>query len=237
MRKTAADCYNRHTPNGEWHSRCKAHGKNPDMARILSEYPEIILRPEGIEGTVDFARIFGRTAPVHIEVGSGKGTFLVNQARTHPEIDFVGIEWARRYYRYAVDRVGRWGLKNVRLIRTDAAAFIAENVGDESVECFHVYFPDPWPKKRHHKRRFINDANLGQMLRCLKSGGTIRMATDHADYFEHIKTVLAARPDEIEEVDFLPTAGADTGEWVGTNFERKYLKENRPIYTVAIRKP
>jgi len=149
------------------------------MARILSEYPEVILRPEEVERSADFTRIFGRTAPLHIEVGSGKGTFLLNQARAHPDIDFVGIEWARKYYRYAVDRMGRWGLKNVRLIRTDAAACIAANVGDQSVDCFHIYFPDPWPKKRHHKRRFINDANLRQMLRCLKSGGTIRMATDH----------------------------------------------------------
>jgi tRNA (guanine-N7-)-methyltransferase len=206
------------------------------MGRILNEYAEIVLGPDEVEGKADFASIFGRAAAVHVEVGSGKGTFLVNQARAHPDIDFIGIEWARKYYRYAVDRMGRWGLKNVRLIRTDAAAFVAENIGDESVECFHVYFPDPWPKKRHHKRRFISDTNLGQMLRCLKSGGTIRMATDHADYFEHIKEVLAGRASEVEEIDFLPTAGADTGEWVGTNFERKYLKESRAIYTIAVRK-
>ena len=206
------------------------------MTRILTEYPGIILRPDDIQGSADFAAIFGRSAPVHIEVGSGKGTFLVNQARAHGDTDFVGIEWARRYYRYAVDRMGRWGLKNVRMIRTEAAGFIAENVPDNSVDCFHVYFPDPWPKKRHHKRRFINDANFGQILRCVKSGGSVRIATDHADYFEHIKQVLAGRAGEIEEVDFLPTAGADTGEWVGTNFERKYLKESRPIYTIAVRK-
>jgi tRNA (guanine-N7-)-methyltransferase len=235
LEKFGLACYNRHTrtevvAGGEW------FGKDSGMARRLREYLEVILRPEEVEGRLDFAGVFGRTGPVHIEVGSGKGTFLVNQARAHPKIDFLGIEWARKYYRYAVDRMGRWGLKNVRLIRADAAVFLAENIGNESVECFHIYFPDPWPKKRHHKRRFINDANLGQMLRCLKRGGTIRVASDHLDYFEHIKEVLTGRAGEVEEVDFLPTAGADTGEWVGTNFERKYLKEGRGIYAIAVRK-
>jgi tRNA (guanine-N7-)-methyltransferase len=173
---------------------------------------------------------------VHVEVGSGKGTFLVNEARAQPGADFLGIEWANRYYRYAVDRIGRWGLGNVRLIRTDAAGFIAERVGDGSVDCFHVYFPDPWPKKRHHKRRFVNAANVGQMLRCLKAGGRIRIATDHAGYFEQIEEVLGGEGDRVGEVDFLPTAGADTGEWVGTNFERKYVRDRRAIFTLAVEK-
>ena len=206
------------------------------MARILREYPSVALKGEDWDGKIDFCRIFGRQAPVHIEIGSGKGTFLVNQARTHPEVNFLGIEWARRYYRYAVDRIGRRQLSNVKLIRTDAAALIAENIAASSVDCFHIYFPDPWPKKRHHKRRFFNDTNVEQLLRCLRPDGHLRVATDHAEYFEQITNVLAARSGRLEEVDFLPTAGADTGEWVGTNFERKYLKENRQIHTLAVRK-
>jgi tRNA (guanine-N7-)-methyltransferase len=161
---------------------------------------------------------------------------LVNQARFQPGDDFVGIEWASRYYRFAVDRIGRWDLKNVRIIRTDAAKFIAESVPDESVDCFHIYFPDPWPKKRHHKRRFVNDTNAEQLIRRLKVGGTIRVATDYGEYFEQIKQVFSARGDVLREIDFLPTAGAQIGEWVGTNFERKYLKESRPIFTIAVRK-
>jgi tRNA (guanine-N7-)-methyltransferase len=104
------------------------------------------------------------------------------------------------------------------------------------VECFHIYFPDPWPKKRHHKRRFLNPANLEQLLRCLRPAGRIKTATDHADYFEQIEKLFTAHTAQLEKTDFLPTAGADAGEWVGTNFERKYLKENRPIYTLAVKK-
>ncbi|MHC4243503.1 MAG: hypothetical protein ACYSU4_13940, partial [Planctomycetota bacterium] len=83
------------------------------MARTLKEYSSVLLKPEEIDSKLDFVQIFGRTGPVHIEIGSGKGTFLVNQARAHPGDNFLGIEWARKYYRYAVDRIGRWDLTNV----------------------------------------------------------------------------------------------------------------------------
>ena len=213
------------------------------MVRILKEYPSVSLRKESLrlksenlDGKIDFVRIFGRAGPVHIEIGTGKGTFLLNQAGAQPGDNFLGIEWARKYYRYAVDRIGRWGLTNVRIIRTDAATFLADFIPDNSVECFHIYFPDPWPKKRHHKRRFICPANLELLVRCLRTGGQLKIATDHAAYFEQIKTVLTARNEKLQEIDFLPTAGAEASEWVGTNFERKYLKDQRPIYTLAVRK-
>jgi len=218
------------------------------MARILKEYPSVSLRkeslrlnPEDLDGKIDFVRIFGRAGPVHIEIGTGKGTFLLNQARAQPGDNFFGIEWARKYYRFAVDRIGRWGLTNVRIIRTDAVTFLADFVPDNSVDCFHIYFPDPWPKKRHHKRRFICPANLEHLIRCLKTGGQLKIATDHADYFEQIKQVLTVGAGQcacprLEQIDFLPTAGAEASEWVGTNFERKYLKDQRPIYTLAVKK-
>lgn len=206
------------------------------MARTLKEYPSVLLKPENIDSRIDFVRIFGRTGPVHIEIGSGKGTFLVNQARARPDDNFLGIEWARKYYRHAVDRIGRWGLTNVRIIRTDAAVFLADFITDSSVECFHIYFPDPWPKKRHHKRRFISPANMEHLIRCLKTGGQLKIATDHEDYFQVIHELITNQDKGLEEIQFLPTVGADKGEWVGTNFERKYLKDQRSIYTIAVKK-
>ena len=206
------------------------------MARKLQEYPSVSVKLEDLDGRIDFVRIFGRNRPVHIEIGTGKGTFLVNQAGVQPGDNFLGIEWANKYYRYAVDRIGRWGLKNVRIIRTDAAVFLADFIDDNSVDFFHIYFPDPWPKKRHHKRRFINPANLEHLLRRLKTSGQLRIATDHADYFDVIQDLINNQKERLEEIQFLPTASADTGEWVGTNFERKYLKDQRPIYTLAVRK-
>ncbi|NLK42420.1 MAG: tRNA (guanosine(46)-N7)-methyltransferase TrmB [Planctomycetes bacterium] len=207
-------------------------------ARQLQDYPHLTLQPGTLDGQLDFEVIFGRSGPVEIEIGSGKGTFLVSQAGAFEKTNFLGIEWANKVYRYAVDRIGRWGLKNVRLIRTDAADFLAEHVADESVEGFHLYFPDPWPKKRHHKRRFFCSENLEQMLRCLKPGGWINIATDHQDYFEQIQTVTrqAVEGGRAKIIPFIRPVGAGQGEYVGTNYERKYLKEGRPTYTLALQK-
>jgi tRNA (guanine-N7-)-methyltransferase len=206
------------------------------MAKILKDYPAVSLRQEDLNEKIDFTQIFGRPGPIHIEVGSGKGAFLLNQAKDQQDVNFLAIEWANKYYRYAVDRIGRWGLTNVRIIRTDAVDFIAKYVPADSIECFHIYFPDPWPKKRHHKRRFINSANLVQLMRCLKKGGLIKIATDHAEYFQQIQSVLSEQEDKLEKIDFLTPNGVNDGEWVGTNFERKYIREQRPIYTIAAKK-
>lgn len=206
------------------------------MRRELKEYAEVVLSVEDGSDQLDFARIFGRAGPVHLEIGSGKGTFLVAQAQAQGEVDFLGIEWARKFYRHAVDRVGRWGLRNVRIVRADAATFLRDLVPPESVDCFHIYFPDPWPKKRHHKRRLLQSSNLEVLIRCLKPRGEIRIATDHADYFEQIRQVASVYSDKLEDIEFERPAGAREGELTGTNYERKYVKQSRPIYTIAFRK-
>ncbi len=203
--------------------------------RKLKDFSDIAILFEDIDGRIDFAAVFGRSAPVHVEIGSGKGTFLVSEANANPGINYFGIEWANKYYRYAVDRMGRWGLSNVRLIRADAAELVQDFFPDDSVDCFHIYFPDPWPKKRHHKRRFFCDMNLGAILRCLTSSGKINLATDHEDYFNQMTDVLgrAFACGAMKPIDFIRPAGAQEGETVGTNYERKYMKEGRKTYTLA----
>jgi tRNA (guanine-N7-)-methyltransferase len=202
----------------------------------LKNYAGVALNLENLQGKIDFAQVFGRCAPVHIEIGSGKGTFLVNQAVAQAQADFLGIEWASKYYRCAVDRIGRRGLTNVRILRADAPVFLRDFVPDESVDCFHIYFPDPWPKKRHHKRRLLQTSNLEIILRRLKPGGQIRIATDHEEYFQQIRDITKACSALLEEIEFERPAGACEGERTGTNYERKYVKESRGIHTAAFRK-
>jgi tRNA (guanine-N7-)-methyltransferase len=206
-------------------------------AKKLKEYEKNALIFDDIkEAKLCFADIFGRKKPVHIEVGSGKGTFLASQATAFPDIDFLGIEWARKYYRFAVDRMGRRGLQNVRLIRTEAASFIEKNIESDSVDCFHIYFPDPWPKRAHHKRRFICAQNITHIIRCLKKGGIINVATDHKEYFEWMENEFTGFENALTKIDFIKPAGAKENEMVGTNFERKYIKEKRNINTIAFKK-
>jgi len=211
-------------------------GRWTTMTRQLKNYPDVTLKLEELRGELNLIQIFGRNGPVHIEIGSGKGTFLLHEARARPEVNFIGIEWARPYYRHAVDRIGRWGLTNVRLVRAEAAAFIRDFVGEGSIDCFHIYFPDPWPKKRHHKRRLLQASNVEMLVRRLKPGGTIQIATDHADYYEQIREATSAYRDRLEPIEFPRPAGAGDAELTGTNYERKYIKDSRPIYAVAFRK-
>ncbi len=206
------------------------------MGRNLKDYPGISLKESQLEGRIDFKELFGRDSEVHIEIGGGKGTWLLAEAKAKPEADFLGIEWARKYYRYTVDRLGRWGIENVRVIRTDSGNFIQQYIADESVDVFHVYFPDPWPKKRHHKRRFFCQKNLDEMRRCLKPGGVIQVATDHEDYYEWMRDVVEDNLDKFREVEFQKAAGAEEDELVGTNYERKYKKEGRTFHYFALRK-
>jgi tRNA (guanine-N7-)-methyltransferase len=206
------------------------------MGRILKAYDTTVLKSEDLTCPMDFARVFGRQADVHVEIGSGKGTFLVAEAKAHPESNFLGIEWANKYYRYAADRLGRWGLTNVRITRADAAEFLREYIPVESVDAFHIYFPDPWPKKKHHKRRFVQRDHMEMAIDRLKPEGIIQLATDHEGYFEQMRDVTSALGDRLEAVAFSRPAGAREGELTGTNYERKYIRDQRTIHAMAFRK-
>lgn len=208
------------------------------IRKDVKDFPNISIKPENLDGMIDFQALFGREAEVEMEIGSGKGTFLLEEAKKFPEKNFLGIEWANKFYKYAVDRFGRWGLTNVRIIRTDAATFIPEHIPDASISMFHLYFPDPWPKNRHNKRRFFCNENLTELLRILVPAGVINIATDHADYFEQMIVVAdnAIANGLVEKVPFTRAAGARDDELVGTNYERKYIIEGRDTYTLALRK-
>ena len=207
--------------------------------RVLKDYENVSLKIEDEEYILDFEQLFGRKAPIHIEIGSGKGTFVLSEAKARQDCDLLGSEWANKFYRHAVDRIGRWGLTNVRIIRTDVDDFLPRHIPDKSISFFHIYFPDPWPKKRHHKRRFLCGSNMDEMIRCLKKDGIVNIATDHAGYFEQIKEVVEAQVSigRLQTAEFIRGAGAQKNEVAGTNYERKYIKECRPIYTIAVRKP
>ncbi len=203
--------------------------RNEDITVDLDNYSE----------NMDLGDLFEKDAPVEIEVGSGKGTFLLNQARLHGDINYLGIEWANKYYKLSVDRMRRWGMRNVRVLRTDARDFIGRYVPDESVQAFHIYFPDPWPKARHNKRRFFQRENILQVHRILKAGGQLRTATDHAEYYEAMREVMfgdGVVTPLFEEIEFHALDAANEGEWVGSNFERKYIEEGRTINTLAFAK-
>ncbi|MGA2497439.1 MAG: tRNA (guanosine(46)-N7)-methyltransferase TrmB [Tepidisphaeraceae bacterium] len=205
----------------------------------MQAHRELIVEPVGLDvdklaRPINWAELFGNPNPVELEIGFGKGTFLVEQAKLRPEINFFGLEYARFYWRYASDRLRRNGCLNVRTVRAEAAYFLGEFVPDASLSVLHIYFPDPWPKKRHHKRRLIQEKFVPVLQRILAPAGRIQIVTDHAGYFEQIEPVI--RNSGLKVVDYNRPGSADDGEFVGTNFERKYRHEGRPFYAMAAAK-
>ena len=190
---------------------------------------------ERLAHPLDLVALYGNDHPVELEIGIGKGTFLTEQARARPEVNFLGVEYARWFWRYASDRLRRNGCLNARTANAEALYFVTEFVADESIAVLHVYFPDPWPKKRHHKRRLIQPPFLRQVLRVLSPGGRLQIVTDHAEYFEQIEATV--KSSGLAVVDYNRPGSAAEGEFVGTNFERKYRREGRPFFAIAAVKP
>lgn len=180
---------------------------------------------------LDFSTVFGNTRPVELEIGTGKGTFLLARAKARPEVNFVGIEWARAYALYCADRFRRAALANVRMIHGDASHIVKNCLADSSLSRLHVYFPDPWPKRKHHRRRLIQSGFLEEARRVLRLGGLLLLVTDHRDYFRQIQSVLSAAHG-FATVPW-PEMADDSGEIVGTNFERKYIAQGRVFYKAA----
>jgi tRNA (guanine-N7-)-methyltransferase len=190
------------------------------------------LFPDSLAKPILWSQLYGNDRPVELEIGSGKGTFLLEQARTRPDVNFFGIEWASWFWRYASDRLRRHNCTNARTVRAEAMFFLREWVPDASLSVLHVYFPDPWPKKRHHKRRLIQPPFLEQAERLLIPGGRLQVVTDHHGYFEE-NIEPAIRGSKLTVVDYNRPGSAGEGEFVGTNFERKYRREGRPFYAMA----
>lgn len=175
-------------------------------------------------------------APFELEIGSGKGTFLLQEAPAHPETNFLGIEYAGEFYRYAADRIRRTGIANVRMLYADAGEFVAHWLADGSCRVVHLYFSDPWPKARHHKRRVVQDASLAQFHRVLRPGGELRLVTDHDELWAWYQVHAGRNAHLFEQCEFARPASAAAGEVVGTNFERKYKREGRPFHAMTLRR-
>ena len=180
---------------------------------------------------VDWAAVYGRAVPLVVEIGCGGGRTIMALAVQRPDANCMGIERCGEYYRLMRDRAKRKKLSNFRCGRIDAAFLIKRFFSDSSVREYHIYFPDPWPKKRHLKRRLFNAEFCADLKRTLEPGGTLFFATDHKDYYAEILPLLRGFFNVAEYP--LPWADAPEGR---TNFEVKYMRAGRPIYRLVATK-
>ncbi|HVR42804.1 MAG TPA: tRNA (guanosine(46)-N7)-methyltransferase TrmB [Thermoanaerobaculia bacterium] len=179
-------------------------------------------------GPLDVRALFGNERPIVLEIGSGKGRFLLQEAKKHPELNFIGVEKSLHYYRHVVDRIVRHGVPNVRVVNWDAFLLLEKLVPEASVREIHIYFPDPWPRPRERKRRIIRPEAVAQLRRVLEPGGRGWYVTDHAEYFDAAVPALGA--------EFEIEAGRIVHDPPRTNYEAKYQAEGRPIYQVSFRR-
>jgi tRNA (guanine-N7-)-methyltransferase len=195
-------------------------------------------RPESFRGSpiielsspieqLDLEKLFGRNAALHVDLGCGDGSFLCALAQRMPERNFLGTERLLGRIRAAARKATTIG--NVRLLQMESSYAVRYLFPPGSVEVFYLLFPDPWPKRRHWRRRIVNENFLRAINQALISGGTLHIATDCVDYFEKIKDIAQANPD-FAAVDFTHIDLPDT------KFERKFRAQGVTIYRLELRK-
>lgn len=192
---------------------------------MLSESDLVINPRETGFFRIDFETLFGNRNPVILEIGSGKGRFLISTAMERPDLNIIGIEKSLHYHRLIRDRILKRHLQNIRLINHDAFLVLRDMVPDASLEEIHIYFPDPWPRKKEQKRRIIRAEVLEQIRRTLVDGGMAIYVTDHREYFEVAAPLIEQHFRAERRIP-----GPDDAP--RTNYEAKYRAEGRPIYEV-----
>lgn len=160
------------------------------------------------DGSQDLDALFGRRAPRVVEIGFGMGASLIEQAEGHPETDFIGIEVHAPGVGKLLDEADKRGLSNLRVYREDALAVLERCLPEASLDAVQLFFPDPWPKKKHHKRRIVQPAFVDLVRSRLKPGGIFHLATDWLPYAEWMVEVMDAAP------GFTNTADGDEGPYV-----------------------
>ena len=179
---------------------------------------------------LDLAALFGREAPVEVDLGCGDGGFLLRYALQHPERNFLGVERLLGRIRKLDRKAPRLGLTNLRALRVDAAYLVRYLLRPGTVAAFHIYFPDPWPKKRHRGRRLVNAAFADALHRALGPDGRVYLRTDDADYFAQMQEAFAIGP------GWMPVAKPPELLAVRTDFEEEFLAQGRTTRSAAYAK-
>lgn len=157
---------------------------------LATQWPHFGLDAEA--GVIDPAKIFGRLAPLVMEIGFGMGDSLLTMAGANPERDFIGVEVHKPGVGRLLHEIAEKQLGNLRIYRHDAKEILRDCIADDTLQCIQIFFPDPWHKKRHNKRRLVQSEFIEQLRPKLKIGGTVHMATDWEPYAEHMMEVMSA---------------------------------------------
>jgi tRNA (guanine-N7-)-methyltransferase len=185
------------------------------------------LIPESYFVPLDLLKIFGRSAPLHVDLGCGDGSFLFALAQQMPEKNFLGTERLLHRVKKACRKAET--IDNMQVIRIESAYAVKHLLPAQSVEMFHLLFPDPWTKRKHHQRRIVGLDFLKTVHNALVPDGILRIATDHEDYFEQIQEVAA-------RLQIFDVGKNDSNAYPASTFEAQYQQRGVPIYRLELRK-
>jgi len=189
---------------------------------LLYELPSILER-------LRLEQLFPKSQPLEVELGSGDGSFLAEYARRHPEKNFIGVERLMGRLRKLEKKGRRLGLRNLRGVRIESSYFVEYLLPKNSMEALHIYFPDPWPKRKHRRHRLINERFPELAHKALSPGGRVYLRTDDQDYFEQMLSVFAASP-LVEKIE-TPTELSE----LLTDFERDFRAKGVETLRAAYR--
>jgi tRNA (guanine-N7-)-methyltransferase len=189
-----------------------------------------VIKPLPDVACLDLLQLFGRSAPLQVDLGCGDGSFLCDLAQQFPDKNFLGIERLTK----RVEKVRRKAQKidNLRVLGTDTLFAVRHLLPENSVETFYLFFPDPWPKRRHQQRRIFTHDFLDAIATGLQPNGILHIATDQLDYFRHIEMLSRAHA----PLEAVPQTREDA-VLPSTKFERQFREQGVPIYRLTLRKP
>jgi tRNA (guanine-N7-)-methyltransferase len=202
---------------------------SPDRGHVPSP---AIVELRSITEPLDLEKIFGRRAPLHVDLGCGDGAFLCALAQRMPERDFLGIERLLGRINSTAHKIDKCKIDNAHVLRIETSYAVRYLLPAESVETFYLLFPDPWPKRRHQRRRIVSEEFLQALNVALIPGGIFHVATDQLDYFQQIKAIADTR---FTIVDLANTSPART-DLPATQFEKRFREQGAPIYRLVLRK-
>ncbi len=204
---------------------------SPPRGHVL--FAAAIVELRSITERLVLEEIFGRRAPLQVDLGCGNGAFLCALAQRHPEKNFLGIERLLGRTNSTAHKIDKGKIDNARVLRVETSYAVRYLLPPESVETFYLLFPDPWPKRRHQRRRVVSEDFLDAIHAALIPRGTFHVATDQRDYFDQISELASATFDIVDLVDNASPARTDLP---ATKFEKRFREQGAPIYRVTLRK-
>lgn len=186
--------------------------------------PSAIFKPESWTALLPLERIFPSQQPLEVDLGCGKGRFLLASARANPGTNYLGLDRMLKRLKKVSSKIVRDGLNNVKLLRVEAAYAVEFLLPEQSVSGMYVYFPDPWPKRKHHKKRLFNTAFMDSLSKVMKEGAPVHIATDSQEYFDDIHELFRS------DRRFAPITPLELTEDRQTDFELEFKSVNLPTY-------